>query len=397
MPVRRITAYRAAILALCFLILSPAHGQEPSAAGSVQPITVSPGNATTAARIADGTPTFLWGAVAGAQLYQLVVFRVPDGSTAEELTPVLELELPGSALGFTPSLDRGLERGKTYGWMLRAHTEQGATQWSEPALFRVTEMPSALEVRQALEILRAYAGVAAVHETTDEPDSGPGHTDPLPNYESPMRGAPAHALVATPDLTALKAELADTTGIIFGVHGLSKSTGDGSAAVVGESTAASGNVFGVQGQSASAAGAAGVFDNTAGGDILRGLVNATEVFTVEGSGNVVATSFSGDGSSLTNLSADTATQLATDGTNCPAGEAALGVDQLGNTQSCYDVATQVELDNVVLVNDGAFVNVAGDTMTGDLDLGGNALLQGVTLCSTRPAPITPPSASVRSV
>jgi hypothetical protein len=42
----------------------------------------------------------------------------------------------------------------------------------------------------------------------------------------------------------------------------------------------------------------------------------------------------------------TAVALAADGTDCTAGEAAIGVDAGGHAQGCFDVATQAELDAV---------------------------------------------------
>lgn len=42
--------------------------------------------------------------------------------------------------------------------------------------------------------------------------------------------------------------------------------------------------------------------------------------------------------------ASTANALAADGVNCNAGEAPLGIDASGQSQDCYDVATQVEID-----------------------------------------------------
>jgi hypothetical protein len=74
---------------------------------------------------------------------------------------------------------------------------------------------------------------------------------------------------------------------------------------------------------------------------------------------VLATGFLGDGSGLTGVAADTAAtattadsattattagQLAADGSDCAAGEAAAGTDAAGNAEGCFDVATQGELD-----------------------------------------------------
>jgi hypothetical protein len=52
-----------------------------------------------------------------------------------------------------------------------------------------------------------------------------------------------------------------------------------------------------------------VFDNTAGGNILSGRAGGSQVFSVDGSGAVTATSFVGDGSGLTNITATDADTL----------------------------------------------------------------------------------------
>jgi hypothetical protein len=89
---------------------------------------------------------------------------------------------------------------------------------------------------------------------------------------------------------------------MFAVRGDSASTTNGAVAVFGNSTALSGITTGVKGTVASADGFAGYFDNTAGGKILSGRNNGTEVFSVDGNGKIT-----GDGSGLTNVTAGTFT------------------------------------------------------------------------------------------
>lgn len=63
----------------------------------------------------------------------------------------------------------------------------------------------------------------------------------------------------------------------------------------------------------------------------------------------------------------TATALAANGSNCAAGQAALGIDALGAVEGCYDVATQAELDAAT----------SGSAAT--LDLGDNASFESLGL------------------
>ncbi len=102
-------------------------------AGSGVPVAVSPGDASKLALVEGRCPTFSWGEVDGAKSYELVVYRVEQGS--EEAEPVLSQRISGSALGWTPSLDRCLERGGQYAWSVRAVAEKGALEWSSPSLF----------------------------------------------------------------------------------------------------------------------------------------------------------------------------------------------------------------------------------------------------------------------
>lgn len=77
----------------------------------------------------------------------------------------------------------------------------------------------------------------------------------------------------------------------------------GSAAVTGINSATSGTAFGVTGEVSSPAGIAGLFDNHGGGLILSGQANGIPKFTVDGSGSITASSFSGSGSGLTGVNA----------------------------------------------------------------------------------------------
>ena len=77
-----------------------------------------------------------------------------------------------------------------------------------------------------------------------------------------------------------------TTGSTIAVTGSNPSTSG--TGVAGVATATSGATTGVLGQSSSASGIAGVFNNTAGGQILSGKNNGSQIFSVSGAGLVSA-------------------------------------------------------------------------------------------------------------
>ena len=302
------------------------------AVGAAQrPTTVSPGG-RAGTLIESHCPTFSWGPVARAKSYELVIYILDeDGSTETQV--VLRKNIPGGGLSWTPSMDRCLEAGREYAWVVRGRNREGSTDWSRPRLFEVAAGPSEGEFEEALAVVRAYL--------QDVRDDAPGEAlaaSPAAAYEegardrSSVRSFASNSvpqLLATPTEIGLRSEVATTTGVTFGVHGVSNSTGAGSAGTVGQSTAGTGDTVGVVGQVASAAGSAGLFDNTAGGDILRGLNNGTEVFTVDGAGEVTATGFSGDGSMLTGVPQ-------ADDVNC--------VGCVSEPELGFDTATQSELD-----------------------------------------------------
>jgi hypothetical protein len=140
------------------------------------PVAVSPGS-VAGGSIASGCPTLSWGPLAGAESYELVIYRV--GEEGVEAEPVLSRHIPGAALGWTPSLDRCLGAGG-YAWSVRATTSGGLSEWAEPLFFEVALQPSAEELAAALELLRRRG-------------SPEGHVDPAdadPTAGEPVREAP---------------------------------------------------------------------------------------------------------------------------------------------------------------------------------------------------------------
>jgi hypothetical protein len=124
------------------------------------PVAVSPGRSDAIVPIASRCPTFSWSEVEGATGYELVVVRI--GEEGEPGPPVLEHQLHGAVYSWTPSLDGCLERGVGYGWSVRAVGLEGATEWSEPALFGVAAGPSQAELEEALLLVRQHLEAEAV-------------------------------------------------------------------------------------------------------------------------------------------------------------------------------------------------------------------------------------------
>jgi len=112
---------------------------------------------------------------------------------------------------------------------------------------------------------------------------------------------------ASTEGTAFFGRATAVTGATIGLRGHADSTTG--VGILGQATATSGTTTGLVARVFSAAGTALIVDNTQGGKLLSGKVGSTEKFSVNGSGNVVAsgsvtaTSFSGSGSALTALNA----------------------------------------------------------------------------------------------
>lgn len=257
-----------------------------SAMDAAQP--VSPGDPRSIPTVEARCPTFSWTESEGAEGYELVIFELSEGeegSSVEALEPALEtltdtrpsvrVDLPDKASSWTPSGERCLESGKSYAWALRALRALAPghdAEWSEAYLFEVETAPAAIEVREALETLERYLEQGGNPTVPPAVAAAPG--------TSSITAQPPVAHVPIPSLSsvALTAELADTASATGGVKGVSNS----------------------------ASGIAGVFQNTnAAGTVLSGQNATDEVFKVDGSGAVTATSFFGVGTGLTGVGGGT--------------------------------------------------------------------------------------------
>jgi hypothetical protein len=178
--------------------------------------------------------------------------------------------------------------------------------------------------------------------------------------------------------TAIYATMPQTIGAVtYGLHGVSRSSENGSAGVVGEATDGFGATRGVIGAVSSPSGIAGLFESEDGlGTILSGRNSSGEVFSVTAGGTVTGTSFTGDGSGLTGISDvacsgcisegelafDPATQSELDG------QTHVGEDITGGTvaEAWIDgaLARDSEVMTIVESHDGAGSGMDADTVDG---------------------------------
>ncbi len=155
------------------------------------PVAVSPGSAAAPVALGTSCPTFSWSGVAAATDYELVLYQAGVDGT---LGIVLQTRVPGDARAWSPSAAVCPEPGFQYAWAVRASTDEGTGEWSEPLLFATPGEPTLDEVRRALETLRRYRQGAAEEdlspvETSVDGDNAaapvlPGAEDRLP----PLRG-----------------------------------------------------------------------------------------------------------------------------------------------------------------------------------------------------------------
>lgn len=139
-----------------------AAADEPVAA-----IPVSPGDWQGGMQIADTCPSFSWGAIDGAQRYELAIFDAQwDDSLAYEDQmrqglAVRQIDIAAPALSWTPAGSDCLEEGGTYLWFVRALTATGEGPWSDPRYFAIDYDADALTqtVRRELAAQLSQPGV----------------------------------------------------------------------------------------------------------------------------------------------------------------------------------------------------------------------------------------------
>ena len=291
-----------------------------TAAASEVPVAVSPGHSTHLVQVEARCPTFNWGSVAGARSYQLVVYRLLDEESEEEAKPVVRATVPGSALGWTPALDRCLQRGGRYAWSVRAIGTQRTSAWSSPNLFRVVSVSIEEEFEQALETIRRYL--------TMQGDPQPTTLKAAPVRGGPRAEAEARQTDSSPKPTLVPEAPAMVSLVTEGAVGVGTSTPLADLHVVG-GPASAGVLVGPN-----AAGGGGVSElllaeDDDGGFGMKlkydgtGAINALQIWGRQGDADIgpwlsvhrstgAATfggQISGDGSGLTAVDADTLDSL----------------------------------------------------------------------------------------
>ncbi len=109
-----------------------------------KPAAVSPGSESGMTLVEVGCPTFSWTSVSGAQSYKVAVFEFNgyDGVLLYEdvramADPIIEKEINGTALSWTPPADKGLKDGGEYVWFVEASSTGNPDVWSAGKQFKV--------------------------------------------------------------------------------------------------------------------------------------------------------------------------------------------------------------------------------------------------------------------
>ena len=181
--------------------------------------------------------------------------------------------------------------------------------------------------------------------------------------------------------TAFFGRAVATTGATIGLRGHADSTSG--IGILGQATATSGTTTGIVARVFSVDGTALIVDNTQSGKVLSGQVNGAEKLSVDGSGNLVAsgsvtaTSFSGSGSALTNVTAATANDLNCTGCVAPA---EVSFNYAGSASQGGAATTAVTASDALSLGGVTAANYArldiGNSFNGNQSVTGNITLTG---------------------
>jgi hypothetical protein len=201
--------------------------------------SVSPGAVDRLAEVEGHCPTFIWGAVSGAQAFELVVYRLPEEPQASDAVEidlsrsdeVLYAKVPGGATAWQPELAEALGPGGSYVWFVRAvlREEVGevveAGNWSVGRFFSIPAMPSPMEVEEALSVLRRYAdqGGARASELNHPAPEGLSNSSERRSTDRRSVDAPGNLKSVPSAVAAIKGTVPDPTGETYGVVGISNS------------------------------------------------------------------------------------------------------------------------------------------------------------------------------
>jgi len=235
------------VIALSIIMsLVPTYGAASHSEG------VSPGAIGRISEIEGRCPTFIWGGEYGAIAYELVVYRLPDGTrqsdsaeidlaTCEE---VLYAQVPGGATAWQPELAEALHPGGSYVWFVRAVLQEDrgevleSGEWSSGRLFSISPIVTTGEVEQALSVLRQYMDQSGSESSVLDPQDFEQEMDNTGRFTTSRHGAPPkqdQKSVPTA-MSAIMGSVPDTSGETYGVVGISNSpdgAGVGAANMVG--------------------------------------------------------------------------------------------------------------------------------------------------------------------
>ena len=127
------------------------------------PVAISPGSESGIALVRQSCPTFSWSAVQWADGYRVMVFKAVSGDVLEyeEMDEagyaVINKEIQGPALSWTPSENERLINGEFYVWYVQAVDALGVGTWSEGRMFIVEEVEEIVAIGEKVrERLKEY-------------------------------------------------------------------------------------------------------------------------------------------------------------------------------------------------------------------------------------------------
>ena len=310
---------------------------------------VSPGATDRIVEIEGRCPAFMWETVPEAQVFELVAYRLPEtvevagfwGSDRTEADEVIFARLPGGASAWTPSLSQCLEPGERYVWFVRAilHEEAGEViasgEWSAAKFFAVSAVPTALEVEEALDVLRRYVGEG--EEGTAEETQAVERTRLAARRQQPGHATAPSAgerKAVTTAKTAIKGRVTESSGETYGVVGISDSPAGAGLGAVNTNGGADLVLDGT---------ADGVSDTTLSEAGIERSSSSAQTFTITNPAGAMTLQVDGtiSGSALTCPGCVAAAELANDAVTA----ATIGANQVGGSESAANAVGTSEILN----------------------------------------------------
>lgn len=131
------------------------------------PTAVSPGSESGMSVVGGGCPTFSWASVSWAASYKVAVFEFkayPGALFYEDVrtiaNPVIEEEINGTALSWTPPADKGLKDGGEYVWFVAASNTENPDIWSPGKQFKVDLAAGFLPMAERIKERLKESGVS---------------------------------------------------------------------------------------------------------------------------------------------------------------------------------------------------------------------------------------------